>query len=178
MNTMNYLLLNYNNAPCIKQLDDHSIISKDFDDMIKNLMYYYDKDKLDKYIGDLLITYYKKDNPETQSIWSSDTDRLNYFIREFLKERENKSQWTLDKKGIKMTKYIIKPLLDYIMIINNNYINEKNKEILELSDEQDDNLIRLGNMQKLASINTLIKNNKLSNGINKYIAPHFYLDKK
>ena len=32
-------------------------------------------------------------------------------------------------------------------------------------------------MQTLASINTDIKNNKLSNEINKYIAPHFYFDK-
>ena len=174
MNTLSYLLLNYKNAPHIKGLPDYSIICKNITELVKNLTYYHDKNKLDKFIakpragplGDFIIKQYKREEPELQSIWSSDTDRLNYFICELIKEQ--KTQWVLDKKGIKMSKYIIKPLLEYIHSMNYNYINQKNEEIID----NDTNVDKI-----LASINADIKNNKLSTGINKYIAPHFYFDK-
>ena len=60
MNTLSYLLLNYSNAPHINKLDDYSIISKDMDDLITNITFYYDKNNLDKYIGDFIIKQYKK----------------------------------------------------------------------------------------------------------------------
>jgi len=177
MNTLSYLLLNYSNAPHINKLDDYSIISKDMDDLITNITFYYDKNKLDKYIGDFIIKQYKKNEPENQSLWSSDTDRLNYFICEIMKKQDNKKQWILDKKGIKMTNCIIKPLLDYIAEINSNYIIKKNKEI-EDREHTDEGLKILKEMQILASVNSDIRNNKLSASINKYIAPHFYFDKQ
>ena len=183
MNTLSYLLLNYKNAPHIKELPDYSIICKNISDLVKNLTYYHDKNTLDKYIGDFIIRHYKREEPELQSVWSSDTDRLNYFICELIKEQKtgkkntdlgSKTQWVLDKKGIKMSKYIIKPLLEYIHSMNSNYINQKNEEIID-NDTNVDKILK--EMQILASINADIKNNKLSTGINKYIAPHFYFDK-
>lgn len=77
-----------------------------------------------------------------------------------------------------MTNYIIKPLLNYIMAINMEYINKKNKEIEDEEEDLDNNSKKLKEMQTLASINSEIKNSKLSSEINKYIAPHFYFDKK
>lgn len=185
MNTLNYLLLNYKNAPHITELDDYSIISKSINDLIKNLIYHYNKNLLNKYIGDFIVRQYKKEEPEAQSLWSSDTDRLNYFICEFIKEQNiknkvkvnNKTQWILDKKGIKMTNYIIKSLLNYIMSINSEYINQRNNEIKTLREDNEQNINKLKEMQTLALINTDIKNNKLSSEINKYIAPFFYFDK-
>ena len=157
MNTLSYLLLNYKNAPHIKELSDYSIICKNITELVKNLTYYHDKNKLDKFIGDFIIKQYKREEPELQSIWSSDTDRLNYFICELIKEQ--KTQWVLDKKGIKMSKYIIKPLLEYIHSMNSNYINQKNEEIID-NDTNVDKILK--EMQILASINADIKNNKLS----------------
>lgn len=92
MNTLSYLLLNYKNAPHICQLNDYSIISKDTGDLIKSLVHYHNKNKLNKYIGDFIIKQYKKEEPESQSMWSTDTDRLNYFICELLKEQNKKSK--------------------------------------------------------------------------------------
>lgn len=180
MNTLSYLLLNYRNAPHITELSDYSILSKNTDDLIKSMTFYYNKNRLDKYIGDFIIKHYKKQEPEQQSLWSSDTDRLNYFICEFLKQdkKNDKKQWILDKKGIKMSRYVIKPLLDYIYGINSVYINDKNKEIGNFGIEQFNKTEKiLKELHTLASINADIKNSKLSNEINKYIAPHFYFDK-
>lgn len=186
MNTLNYLLLNYKDAPHIQGLPNYSIISKSVNDLIKTIVYYYEKNKLDKHIGDFIIGQYKKEEPELQSLWSSDTERLNYFICELIKgqndtkNNETRTQWVLDKKGLKMSKYVIKPLLDYIYDINSNYINQQNERIEEIinNDNNDiDTISIIKEMQILASINVDIKNNKLANDINKYIAPHFYFDK-
>ena len=106
MNTLSYLLLNYKDAPHIKELADYSIICKNIAELVKNLTYYHDKNKLDKYIakpragplGDFIIRQYKREEPELQSIWSTDTDRLNYFICELMKEQ--KTQW-VESKALK-----------------------------------------------------------------------------
>lgn len=177
MNTLSYLLLNYKNAPHINRLEDYSIISKNMNDLIKNITFYYNKNKLDKYIGDFIVKQYKKDEPGNQSLWSSDTDRLNYFICEIIKKQDNKKQWILDKKGIKMTNCIIKPLLDYISEANSNYIINKSKEMDDI-EHIDERITILKEMEILSSVNSDIKNNKLSTSINKYIAPHFYFDKQ
>ena len=96
MSTLSYLLLNYKDAPHIDKLNDYSIMSKNMDDFIKILTYYYNKNKLDKYVGDFIIRQYKKEEPETQSLWSSDTDRLNYFICELIKKQEKDKKKTMD----------------------------------------------------------------------------------
>lgn len=191
---MSYLLLNYNNAPILTELEDYSIMSKNVNYLIKELIHYYRKDKLDKYIGDFIVKQYKKDDPELQAMWSSDTDRLNYFIRELINNKDvpseidqdmnknkkinkasSKLQWIVDKKGVKMTKYIINPLLNYICDINTKYLLHQAKENECLDNEKSQK--NLKDMQVVADINSDIKNNILSKNINKYIAPHFYFDK-
>ncbi len=200
MNTMSYLLLNYNNAPVLTHLPDYSIVSKNVDTFVNDLIFYHKKNKLDKHIGDFIVQQYKKSNPELQSLWSSDVDRLNYFIRELINDKnkgETKAitivgkskniknvknnndmqlQWAVDKKGLKVTEYIIDPLLNYIHEINSNYLRRKNEEINERFNIQNDMKL-LEDLQVVATINCEIKNKSLSKSINKYIAPHFYLEK-
>lgn len=187
MNTMSYLLLNYNEAPQLMSLPDYSIISKNADTLIDNLIHYHIKGKFDKYIGDFLVQHYKKDDPKLQSIWSSDIERLNYFVRELFntqsKEHDNKNpellqkstktlNWLIDKKGIKVRKNIIDPLLDYIHDIGVKYLFEKNKGIENLDVKEATKLI--SKMQLIGEINCEIRNKTISNNINKYIALIFF----
>ena len=178
MNTFSYLLQNYNNAPCLNSLNDYSIISKDTDYLINELILYYDKSKLDKFLGDFIVKHYKKDNPQLQALWNSDTDRLNYTIRELYNinnNEKNSVQWIVDRKGLKMTQQIINPLLEYISNLNINYLKYKQRMNEESILNCTDKVMR--NMHTLASINNDIRNNILSKEINKYIAPYFYLNK-
>ncbi len=133
MNIMSYLLLNYNNTPALTHLADYSIISKNTDCLIQDLIFYYKKNKSGKHIGDFIVQRHKKTNPELQSTWSYDVDKLNYFIRgpiddaksKLIKKMETRIikkndtivptiQWIVDKRDIKMTENIIDPLLKYI----------------------------------------------------------------
>lgn len=182
MNTMSYLLLNYNNAPQLQSLVDYSNLQKNNDLLIKDLIHYHRKGNLEKYIGDFIIKQYKKDDPKLQSLWSSDVERLNYFIRELIKnnpdinDTSNKVYWINDKKGIKVKKCIIDPLLDYIHNIGSIYLNEKNAQISNLDTVNATRIVT--DMQNIGEINCGIKNNTVAENINKYIAPHFYLNKE
>ena len=196
MSTMSYLLLNHNDAPVLKPLVDYSIISKDDETLIKNLVYHNRKGTLEKYMGDFIVEQYKKDDPDLQAIWSSDTERLNYFIRELTKTKDNEDiidknnkknendkdkkkiknvNWSVDKKGIKVMESIIEPLLHYIQKISTKYINDKSKEIEYIEVNEAINTGK--DMQDIGIIICGIKNKSIAFDINKYIAPHFYLNK-
>lgn len=190
MNTMSYLLINYNNAPQLEALTDYSIISKNTETLIKDLIHYHKKGTFEKYIGDFIVKQYKKDNPNLQALWSSDIERLNYFIRELIKNKNDcklpntpdnntslnkKFNWTIDKKGIKVRNSIIDPLLDYIHQIGIKYLNEKNNQVSKLDNYNAAKLVN--DMQEIGVINCNIKNKSISTNINKYIAPYFYLNK-
>ncbi|ARF08938.1 hypothetical protein Catovirus_1_988 [Catovirus CTV1] len=192
VNTMTFLLLNYDNAPLLKQLPDYSMLSKDTETLIKELIHYHNKGTFDKFIGDFIVKQYKKNDPELQALWSSDTERLNYFIRELVKHKDSvnndanntplksslsddKAKWIMDKKGIKVSNYIIEPLLDYIQKIGMDYINTVGKNIDNMKPPQHNKAVN--DMLAIGEINCGIKNKSLAKGINKYIAPHFYLNK-
>lgn len=257
MNTMSFLLMNYNNAPQLECLPDYSIITKDTETLIKDLVHYNRKGKLAKYIGDFIVKQYKKDSPELQAFWSSDIERLNYFVRELinnkgkdnnddditnnnqniifeeindneyynytgdndehdehniidyannviLNEKKNtiekdknninasfgknddcscqsklssnkKINWIVDKKGIRVMKSIIQPLLEYIKKIGIKYLEEKNKIITKLNIQEATKLYN--DMQEIGTINCGIINKSTAESINKYIAPHFFLNK-
>lgn len=204
MNTLTYLLLNHNTAPQLEALPDYSIISKNTEFLINDLIHYHKKGTFNKYIGDFIIKQYKKENPNVQALWSSDIERLNYFIRELINNKNselmdigsnennklkikssnknsldgknsNQFSWVIDKKGIKVRKFIIDPLLKYIHDIGVKYLNEKNSQIELLNTDEATKI--LTNMQEIGMINSGIKSKTLACDINKYIAPYFYLNK-
>ncbi|ARF11999.1 zinc finger protein [Klosneuvirus KNV1] len=160
----------YPDAPCLAQLDHYSIIHEDDEiDLTQDLIYYQKKNILDKYLGDIIIKYYKKENPEDQSIWSTDSARLNYIIKELM--ASNRSQWSEDLKGLKIKHYIIEPLLNYIK----DYINDQIDIMHEQIKASDANQCRKIGLRQtiLAEIREQIFNGILEDDIIKYITPSF-----
>jgi hypothetical protein len=172
----NYVQQNYPDAPPLEELHDYSSIkyALEYDDFIDTIVYNYNHSCLHKYFGDFIIKYYKKDDPSKQSMWSSDTARLTYIIKELLSNKG--SIWNHDYKGVKTKNYIITPLLEYIK----EYIDEywiKNIDMFKSSDlEQLNKFNKI--YQTIYKIRKDIENEVLSNDIVRYIAPHFYMSKK
>ncbi|ARF12127.1 hypothetical protein Klosneuvirus_3_262 [Klosneuvirus KNV1] len=160
----------YPDAPHLAMLKNYAIIHKNEDiDFAQDLIYYYKKNKLNSYLGDIIIKYYKKEDPKDQSLWSTDSSRLKYIIKELLASKQ--TIWSEDDKGLKINKYIIKPLLKYI----HEYINEQIEElhdVLENTRGKDCEQIALKQID-LAHIREQIQNGQLKDAINKYIAPSF-----
>jgi len=130
------------------------------------LMCDYKNKKLVKYVSDCIISVLKHEDVMKQSVFSTDCTRLNYVIKNTVK------QWSQDIKGIQVTTNIITPILDYIhKTINNyfNYIREKinNKEATE---KEKDYIIE--HAIYLIDFNTDIKLCKMHEKILKQITPH------
>jgi len=175
VNSITYVVNRYGDAPPLLALDDYSELN-DSDEMelIDVLIHYHKKNKLDKFIGEFIVKMYKKDDPAEQSIWNSDTTRLTYIVKELIKN--NKSSWTIDKKGIKTKEFIIDPLLEYLKPLVKTYMLKLPKQ---LKKTRPDNILTLNKNAVLAAeVLNEINTGVLANNIIKQIAPHFYLNKQ
>ena len=175
VSTMAYVIKNFSGAPALESVKDYSAIHFEQDNIgfIENLIHESDHNKLHIYFGDFIIKTYKKENPSDQAIWNSDTSRLTYLIREIIEN--NKVDWKVDKKGIKTTKFIIEPILEYVNQQIRNYV-----ENFDIDYHNDSVRIAENKMMKLKSATEIIQNIEdkvLSDDILKYVAPHFYLNK-
>ena len=121
-----------------------------------------------------IVSYYKKEDPSEQSIWSSDVSRLTYIIKEFLDSK--KSVWNHDYKGIKVKFSIINPILQHIKTKIEEYWINNIKKITKakVNELEKYNMIYI----TLVKIKKDIKNDVLSYEILKFIAPYFSMDKK
>lgn len=170
MSTVNYLILNCNNAPLLEPLKDYSILEEK-EKFISNIIYHYKENKIDQYLGNFLVKQYKTKDPAKRSNWNSDTSRLTYINRELV---NNKPNWVIDKKGVKMTEIIIDPYVRYIKNLCQKKFDEIKKEF---TSDVDTTKNIFEKMTILTGIIQNINNKSLSNNINKYLAPHFYFDK-
>jgi hypothetical protein len=179
MSALKFILTNYKNAPLLEPIKNDRLLEytgdtvTNMNDLINNLFYNYKHKLLDRYIGDIIIKIYKKDDPNEQSIWSSDIQRFNYIIRQLIGKKTN---WYTDKKGIAVVDTIINPLLQYIKKILQEYVQDN-----KLNDKQINNLSKslietiLNNMMTANLIIVDIDNKILEDNILKYITPYFYL---
>jgi hypothetical protein len=85
--TLNYINENFKDAPPLEKITDFIINGidtndeKQHDKFISNAIYHHNNKNLHSYIGDHIVSIYKKKNLNEQSIHTTDTSRLNYAIR-------------------------------------------------------------------------------------------------
>ena len=148
--------------------------NKDKEKFIEKLVYKHKEKILDDYLGKIIVRHYKKKDPAQQSIFNSDTTRLTYIIRELFSNK--KIDWTVDKKGIKTTNYIIRPFLKHIVDLIREYVNQKTK----IDRKNVDTEALIANFDNLKFANEIlhsIEKNELSESVLKKISPHFYFIK-
>lgn len=170
---INYELLIHNEE--YPKLKNHKR-SKDNDKLVDTLTYEYSKKRLPKYIGDFIVRCYKKegDDIKNQSMWNSDTSRLNYIIAT---EINKENMWDIDKKGTKVKNLVIIPTFNKIKPILKEFVDtESSKNINNMKNWTEKRLI-LDKIKYASEIIKEIDEDTLSNAILKYIAPYFYLNK-
>lgn len=175
VNSITYVVNHHNDAPPLLALEDYSELNDSEEmELIDVIIHYHKKQKLDKFIGEFIVKMYKKSDPGKQSIWNSDTNRLTYIIKELIKN--NKSNWTIDKKGIKTKEYIINPLLVYLKPLVTTYMLELPNQIKKANTNK---ILTLNkNAVSAAEVLNEINTGILADNIIKQIAPHFYLSKQ
>ena len=152
-------------------VDNEVLQGKPSEDYGQLLVDYFSDNELHKLLGNVIIAQYKKDNAMLQKIWSTDVSRLNYVVRDLVK---NDELWKSDKGGVRVKEIVIIPLLSYI---NNILLHFK----IHLSKQEVTEYV----VNTKRSLNDLIKHIGLTKGskesqmaedINKYIAKYVHLD--
>lgn len=176
MRMMTHAIRNLANAPVVGLLEKHDAIKllehnetnkHSIEDLI---IYYHRKGLLGNFIGDMIITSYKKENPEEQSFWSTDTSRLSFIVMQLV-SGTGENEWVQDKSGLKINKMIIMPLLDEI----------KNKltQYLKIYSKKRNNETETDFAFRIITANEIIleiTNKTLHKEILKFIAPSFGFD--
>lgn len=179
ISTVNFIINNLTSAPPIdKHVDYKKIIydnnTKDKMDVIDDIVHHYKHKTLVKYIGDIIVKCYKKEDPSQQSIWNSDISRKNYLLRELINK---KLEWIPDKKGVKIKEIIIDPIIKII----DNLIREFLKDDKSMNiDGTINNFILQKRMSCGIELNEIlfsIDHKTLHNEVNNYIAQFFYFNK-
>lgn len=180
--TMNVItkeyILGFSNTPCIKALKNYDdvragnmILEPEYED--ENIMFVntihnqYIRNKLSKYLGNIIVSFYKRKDITQQSFWCSDLSRLKFLVRVFPTGSTN-GAWVTDGMGLIVKDEVIRPLLDYVVKSIDQYrITHLEKLIID-----NDKFL------SLSEIVTSIGNDSLLTQIIKYIAPHFTIGKK
>ena len=82
ISALNFVTQNFTKELLLEAFDDYSEI-KDYCETYgvgKGSIILHKDEKLLRYLGDLLIKCYEKEDPHKQSVWNSDVPRRNYLI--------------------------------------------------------------------------------------------------
>lgn len=189
MSTLNYVITNFSEAPPIKTLE-----GKRLDGFIEYrgetektiaevIVYHYEKKKLQRLLGDLIIAEYKKSDKSKQSIWNTDVSRLTFILRQVIDNTKN-TQWIVDKRGLDLIKLIIDPVVKKVAEILKDYIKNENIWINKIKQNDYSNSVQeiMKNKLRYMEIATIISQHinlkNLESEILRYIAPHFNLKAK
>jgi hypothetical protein len=194
MNTITFLSLKRQNAPYLetinnkkvnKILTENEYIKKQIENdpkhkathIVEKLIYEYENDTLCEYFRDIIEKIYKKKNPEEQSFWSTDVQRLVYVIKDII---DNENKWVYDKDGVKIKERIITPIFNNVYELLQKYILKTSDKIDSIYKPLTGTELDIKVKYRIKAINLQkeIKNKKLHKKLLKLIAPIFYLNKK
>ncbi len=166
INYFNYICSNYPNPPfAISQKSHVKLLEAKTMTLIEVITMYHNNKKMVNFIGDYIIKMYKKVEPKEQSFWSTDITRLTYIISELCKN--NETMWMYDKKGVKIKKIVIEPVLQYVK----NELVDFCKEHGAATDEPEFSQLRAA-LEIIPNIN----DGSLADDISRYIAPEFAIN--
>lgn len=179
ISAVKYANEHFNNAPILKPIDNYNIMGYDLEDdedkkkLVEDIIFYYKKKSIHTLFGKHIISEYKKDNLDEQSLHTTDTTRMNYIVRTI--KNNNLAKWTHDKNGIYICNNVIDKLINHHIEILKWYykilIDEMN---LDPGKVQSSLQNKIENISKLLGD---IESGQLKKDTNKYIAPFFNLDK-
>lgn len=179
ISAIKYANEHFKNAPLLIPISDFNILDYDLNNeedkkiLIETLLYHYRKNSVHKLFGNHIVSIYKKDKIEDQSMHTTDTSRMNYIIK--ISKDDDIAKWYTDKSGVIICDIIIEKLINHYVDLLKWYqkkiTNEMNLSPGILQPEKQKKIENILGMLMDVDNGQLIKNT------NKYIAPFFNLDK-
>ncbi len=179
ISAIKYANEHFKNAPILTPIDNFNMLNYDLNEeddkklLIDTLLYHYRKNSVHKVFGDHIVSIYKKDRLEDQSMHTTDTSRMNYIVK--ISKDNTNAKWYTDKNGIVISDVIIEKLVNHYVDLLKWY---QQKLTTEMS--LNPGIIQPDKQQKIENILGMlmeVDNGQLVKNTNKYIAPFFNLDK-
>lgn len=196
LSSLSYLIKNHNSAPALQIIDGDIINYKqivydedtgeaimgeidsdesvDMDKLGSDIISAYKHKTLNKYLGGCIVDIYKKEEPSTQSIWNTDTNRLTYIIRELINNKPDTTAWYIDKNGVKTSTYLIEPILKEVKDIIIQYQLQKNDNLTNYKGAELE--LVMENISAITQLTTEIDDGTISNGLLRYLAPYLKIN--
>ena len=179
INVITYINENYPNVRPITMLTNIAARKMlKFDDthghsLEDMIVFQYSKFLLDQFIGDFIVSEYKKTDPNKQQIWSSNVQKLNFIVRQILNKTDK--VWLKDFNGVCVIRHIIDPILKEILKMLKVYVKNCSKS-MENSNISIDEFDKY-NDKLCTAVKVIydINQKQLHNQILRYIAPYFQL---
>jgi hypothetical protein len=179
LSALKYANEHFKDAPALMPIENYNIMNYDLNDeddkkkLVEDILFYYRKNALHTLFGKHIISEYKKDDVNEQSLHTTDTSRMNYIVKTY--KNNSLSKWCQDKNGIYVCNNVIDKLINYHIEILRWY-----HKILVEDLGIDPSKPNLNIQNKIVNISNLlndIESGELKKETNKYIAPFFNLDK-
>lgn len=136
VDALTFLMTHRKNAPELKEITHekaHDMLTRE-NRLYDYLLHYNQENKLDQYIGEIILKYIKKENPEEQSVWNSDVSRLTYLIRDIVDESPT---WLRDPNGVMFNTKIIIPVINEITNYLYRCLHSKNPDTVTLENDSE-----------------------------------------
>lgn len=155
INNINYIMINYNNAPAIKPIDKYNIdLLKYTPENVSKILTHSNEGTLNKLLTDTIVDAYKTEDPNKQTFWATDIKRNNYIVRE--KNKDGVIKWIIDKNGEKVILNAITPMLNILKTNVRRFLQDiPNIEISDITHQM--YMKRCGYITKSIQLNTLHK---------------------
>jgi len=167
-NVQSLIVNKHDDAPAIEYAKPNLLKfnSKDAYENSLFLVNRYKDNTFTMFVGKCIVAACKKEDPDEQSVWATDANRLTMFIKKMMNDE---SKWISDKKGVQTTKYLINPILQRIKEMLIDYNKHLYSQVGKLSQHEVDyyNDIMI-NCRELVHF---IEHEKLADEILKYMAP-------
>jgi len=177
VSALNFIVEKYNDAPALRKIKDSDYKKLDTpkDDSLEvTFIRQYNIKQLASYLGGFIIGMYYKQDPEEQSVWTSDTSRLTYIIKQLLSNGDSK--WITDKRGVKFTEIVIKPLLDFVDRVIKAYTPDMLEQVEKSRPVWSYEVIAEYQAARIKLL-MAIDDHTLENDILKHTAPYLFIDR-
>jgi hypothetical protein len=127
LSALKYANEHFKDAPALMPIENYNIMNYDLNDeedkkkLMEDLLFYYKKNSLHTIFGKHIISEYKKDDVNEQSLHTTDTSRMNYIVK--TTRNDNLTKWYQDKNGVIICSNIIDKLINYHIDIIKWYSN-------------------------------------------------------
>jgi hypothetical protein len=181
MNMLTYAVQNFKETPKLETLDSttarkllkHEVKGgkniKVNDDQVAEYIAKISEAKiLPKHLGNTLVSHYKKDDPNRQSIWTTDVNRIKFIAK-------TTEGWIKDNNCDIINKAIITPLLKEVTKVMDEYCNDRMNSITKMTGREEAKYVEVS--EQRVNIKSDMITEKLNKAILKHISPCFLMQK-